>query len=259
MAMISAHRCGAGREVELENTRTALLRAIATDVEYVEFDVRRCADGTFVLFHDASVLVHGSKRPVSSMAYEDFAARADHYLRYDEVLETLAASGKKAHVDLKLVSPPADYATPDRTAEVEVTRQAVAAMGAANIVVTTNEDRSVAAVRAWADDAGVDLLVGLSLGRGRRGLTLLQAARQVLSEIFPGRRYRACGANLVVVQRHLARLAAARWARRHGLPLLVWTVDSERELAYWLQPGRAWLVTTNEPLAALRVREQGRA
>ena len=52
----------------------------------------------------------------------------------------------------------------------------------------------------------------------------------------------------------LARLGVAGFARRRGLPLLVWTVDSERSLRYWMRPGRAWLVTTNQPGLALEVR-----
>ena len=48
-------------------------------------------------------------------------------------------------------------------------------------------------------------------------------------------------------------------ARRRGLPLLVWTVDTERSLSYWMRPGRAWLVTSIEPALALRVRDAGRA
>jgi glycerophosphoryl diester phosphodiesterase len=62
----------------------------------------------------------------------------------------------------------------------------------------------------------------------------------------------------VVVARHtLARLGMAWLARRRGLPLLVWTVDGERSLRYWLRPGRAWMVTTNEPELAMRLRGSG--
>ena len=52
----------------------------------------------------------------------------------------------------------------------------------------------------------------------------------------------------------LARLGVASYARRRGLPLLVWTIDAEKALRYWMRPGRAWLVTTNQPGLALRVR-----
>jgi glycerophosphoryl diester phosphodiesterase len=74
------------------------------------------------------------------------------------------------------------------------------------------------------------------------------------SELWPGVRYRHSRANVVVAHHWLARLRVRRFARRHGLPLLVWTVDTKRSLAYWMRPGRAWLVTTNEPAVALGLR-----
>ena len=52
----------------------------------------------------------------------------------------------------------------------------------------------------------------------------------------------------------LALAALARGARRRGVPVLVWTVDSPRALRFWLRPGRIWMVTTNRPEDALAVR-----
>ena len=52
----------------------------------------------------------------------------------------------------------------------------------------------------------------------------------------------------------LALASLARFARRAGLPLVVWTVDHPVLLRYWMRPGRAWLVTTNRPERALAIR-----
>ena len=52
VVQLSAHRCGAGQDRTLENTRVALDGALRLPVEYVEFDVQRCGDGTLVCFHD---------------------------------------------------------------------------------------------------------------------------------------------------------------------------------------------------------------
>lgn len=254
-AMISAHRCGAGQRIDLENTRTALSCALDLDVEFIEFDVQRCADGICVLCHDDVILIGDELRPLASTPFVAFAAHANQYLCYDEVLTALAKAGKRAHIDLKFTSPLEAYADPETTYEVQAVRQAVEIMGASQIIVTSLDDRSVRAVRDWARKTGVDLLVGLSIGRSLTGLTPLRAARQVLSEVFPARRYRRADANLVVAQWRLARLSSARFARRRRLPLLVWTVDDPAELRYWLKPGRAWLVTTNEPSRALHLRE----
>ena len=75
-----------------------------------------------------------------------------------------------------------------------------------------------------------------------------------MSELLPRLRYQKSRANLVVAKDILARLGVAAFARRRHLPLVVWTVDSEKSLRYWLRPGRAWMVTTNQPGQAMKVR-----
>lgn len=237
--LVSAHRCGAGRERALENTEHAVDRALAIDAEFVEFDVQRCGDGTLVLNHDDVVRIDGQKVRLETLSYVQ-AKRADGapLLRYDRVLEQLRQR-KRAHIDLKFTSPAHLYAMPERTYEVEAVKLAIAVLGVENLIVTSLEDRTVKAVRQWASENGhPELLVGLSLG----------------SEFFPKTRYRECGANLVVANHRLARLSAARFARRANLPLLVWTVDDRMSLRYWLKPGRAWMLTTNHPVTALDMR-----
>ena len=94
-----------------------------------------------------------------------------------------------------------------------------------------------------------------SLGRSVRRLSWLRRIDVRRSELFPHVRIRHSRANLVVAHHLLAQLGVAAYARRRHLPLLVWTVDSERSLRHWLRPGRAWLVTTNHPGLALTVRD----
>ena len=163
-------------------------------------------------------------------------------LRFDEALELLAGRAR-AHLDLKL-----------RGGEIPIVAEAIARLGTDRLLVTTGHDDSVRALRAWADREGHDLQVGLSLGRGVKGFSLWHAIRVRASELFPGVRYRSAGANVVVAHHWLARLRVRRFARRHDLPLVVWTVDTPRSLAHWMRPGRAWLVTTNEPALALGLR-----
>ncbi|WP_164477910.1 glycerophosphodiester phosphodiesterase [Nocardioides pantholopis] len=245
---LSAHRCGAGGDRALENTRTALDRALTLGVEYVEFDVHRCADGTLVLFHDDWVPVDGERRWLREVTFEQFQARAVHFLRYEEVLEALRGRAR-AHIDLKFASPRGEH-------EVAAVARAVEVLGAENIIVTTQHDRSVRAVREWSDARGLPLLTGLSLGRRVRGLPIRAAARIRLSELLPRRRYRASLANLMVANHTLARFGIARFARRRGLPLVVWTIDTPGSMRYWMKPGRAWLVTTNHPEMGLAVRAE---
>jgi glycerophosphoryl diester phosphodiesterase len=252
--MLSAHRCGAGKDTHLENTRTALTRALDMDVEFVEFDVQRCGDGTFVAYHNDWITIDGRRVPLSELTFEEFSGQADHFLRYDEILDTLKGR-KRAHIDFKFVSPPEAYRDPEKTYEVVATRRALEVLGADDIIVTTLEDQSVRVVRDWADSQRIDLLVGLSLGRDLDGMARPRRAAVRACALLPVVRYRRCRANLVVANFRLARKTLALYARLRGLPLLVWTVDEDDELRHWLAPGAAWLVTTNYPDRAARIRE----
>ena len=191
--------------------------------------MQRCADGSLIVHHD----------PIE-------VAPPDA-LTYDEALRLLAGRSR-VHLDLKI--------TDDGV--VEATAAAVRLLGTDRLVVTTLDDRSVAAVRAWSDVHAPALLVGLSLGRGVGGFPLWHQIKVRTSEIWPHVRYRHSRANVVVAHHTLARFAVARFARHRGLPLLVWTVDTESALRYWTRSGRAWLVTSNNPDIALRLRRPER-
>ncbi len=258
--LISAHRCGAGGDTELENSAAALDRALGMGVEFVEFDVQRCRDGALVVFHDEWVEVHGERLVIADLTHAELAAHTGRpVLAYADVLDALAGHAR-AHVDLKFTSPRELYDDPQRPAyEVEATRQAVERLGAEAMIVTTMDDRAVRAVRDWSDETGHELLVGLSLGRNVTGLPWYGQLRVRLSELLPRLRYLESRANLVVANHTLARVGVARFARRHGLPLLVWTIDTPGSLRYWLRPGRAWLVTSNYPTQALVIRDAATA
>jgi glycerophosphoryl diester phosphodiesterase len=218
--LVSAHRC---------LTRQAIEAALRLGVDYVEFDLQRCADGTLVLHHD----------PVD--------VPPPDALGYDDAL-TLLAGHSRAHLDVKFSG----------DGVVDAVAHAVQRLGTDRLIVTTLDEQSVAAVRTWSDQHAPALLVGLSLGRGVTGSPLLRQIGVRISELWPRRRYGRSRANLVVAHHWLARLTVARFARNHGMPLLVWTVDTAPSLRYWTRTGRAWLVTTNEPAVALQLRRPDR-
>jgi len=229
--LISAHRMGAGGDRARENSLPALEEALALGVDYVEFDVWRREDGSFVVAHDPE---------------------HDLGLAYDVVLAAFDGRAR-AHIDLKFTSPPEAYEA-GAAWEVDAARRALEVLGQDRMIVTTGHDLAVRAVRDWGDAAGLDLKVGLSLGRSVRNLSWLRRIEVWRADLFPHVRIRESRANLVVAHHVLARLGVAAYARRRGLPLLVWTVDTPGSLRYWTRPGRAWLVTTNQPGLALRIR-----
>lgn len=258
MVELSAHRCGAGRDTHLENTLEALTRAVGLDVEFVEFDVQRLGDGTLVVFHDDHLGGEmGDPVALAGIDFDAFTARETQYLLYTRVLDEIAGAGKSAHIDFKFVSP-AGVAGED-SFEVQAAKEALDRLPSDRLIFTTLEDRSVRVLRDWLGLQGLDdVLCGLSLGRDIEGLGLAAKVRTRLSELFPRRRYAHSRANLFVCNHRLARITGRRFAQRHHLPMLVWTVDDEEDLAYWLDD-RAWLVTTNFPERALAIRSGGSA
>ena len=55
----------------------------------------------------------------------------------------------------------------------------------------------------------------------------------------------------------LAMLRLIRWTARIGVPLLVWTVDDPRLQRRLLRDDRVWMITTNWPARAVRMRDEG--
>jgi len=253
--LVSAHRFGAGSDTARQGTLPALAAALDLGVDHVEIDVQRCLDATLVVHHDDHVELAGQRLRIDQLTVGQLEAVTGSVVLLADVLDAIGDRAR-AHLDLKLDSPDDRYAEAASTHEVAAVALAVERLGAERVLVTTLDDRAARAVRDWADAQGHDLLVGLSLGRSVRGLPWTEQVRVRVSELRPRRRFGASRADVVVAQHTLARLGVAAFARRTGRPLLVWTVDTEDSLRHWLRPGRAWLVTTNEPALALRVREE---
>ena len=255
MALVSAHEYGA-RHGPMEASAAELFdEAVAVGADYVEFDVRRTADGVFVVQHDPDVAIDGVQRPVRALTWDALEAAGLDLVTYAEVL-TYLRGRTGAHVDLKFHPPGWTYdGDAEDSWDVQATRAAVGALGADRVIVTTGRDRGIAAVRRWSQRECPELLVGLSLGGSRAGQSWRRQIAGHWSELFPARRVAASGANLVVANKWLARFGVARWSHRAGLPLLVWTVDGDRELRRWLHDPRCWMVTTNRVREAVRIRD----
>ena len=178
-------------------------------------DVRRAVDGELRGLHDPS---------------DDVTAPTVR-----EVAELVAAAGASLMLDLK-----------ETGGERETVEAALAVLPPERVVVSTMEDVSVAALRGVFP--GVEL--GLSVGREWRR----PYVRTRLSEAFPARRARACGATFLSVNRRLVPFGVLA---RAPLPVWLWTVDEERELRRFLRDGRLHAVITNRPLRALELLRGG--
>lgn len=234
---ISAH----GHSVHADDgTMATFQRALGTGVDYIEFDIRRTADGELVAFHDGNT-PHGD--PLSAISYK----RLCDLVRYEvpKVAEVMTAiKGRaKAHLDLK-----------EAGGEDEILEVALEILGPGMFIVTTLEDASVRAIKAQSRFQ--DVPVALSLGRDMKHAPRMAWLRTRVSELRPLPRLRACGANWAAVEHRLARAGVQRQCRRHQYNVMVWTVNNEREIRYWLARHRADVLITDQPALAMALREQ---
>lgn len=252
-ALLSAHRGAAAQSGCRDNSWESLAAAVTLPVDYVEFDVHRTADGEFVLHHLPRVRdARGRRYAISTSTYEELTAAAGAPLvRFADALALLRANGKLAHIDFKFASPWPLHLPPWTSYEVEAAEIALRAMGdPASFILTSLVDESVRLLRNWADERSPETLIGLSLGLGEWRHGPIKQVKIRVSEVFPSRRVTRCRANLVVVQHRLADVRVLRWAGRHGIPVLVWTVDKPRKLRRFLDDHRVWMVTSNHPARA---------
>ncbi|MDX3247961.1 glycerophosphodiester phosphodiesterase family protein [Streptomyces sp. ME18-1-4] len=232
---VSAHRGGSERFEAA--TREAYEDALASGAEYVEFDVRRTADGVYVVHHDARV-GHGGP-PLARITYAELCGRVGNTVPVVEDVMTLVAGKLVAHLDLK-----------ETGYERELVDRAVALLGRDGFVATSLEDVSVAAItRAFPG-----VRTALSLGRDRKEVGAARLAGTRASELFPMRRVRACGAHGVAVHQRLARATVLRRAARHRLFTMVWTVNDDPGLRTFLADTRVDVLVTDRPRRAVELR-----
>ncbi|MEV7398438.1 glycerophosphodiester phosphodiesterase [Aeromicrobium sp. NPDC092404] len=241
MPLVSAHRGGAADDRSAQNTLAAFESAIALGCDYVEFDVRLTADGRPVIFHDDEIDDDTITRSISRHRHDEFSP--DRLVDLDTVL-ALIRGRVRAHVDLKV-----------RGDDLVLVQQIVTMLGTDQAIITTAEDSSVRRIRRWSKTHAPDLLVGLS-SSPRSGTANWFVRKLVrIESAFPRLRVRLSGANLVVSHKIVARLSLKTYARKRGLPLLVWTVDKTDELERWMNDPDVWMVATNYPARAIAARQ----
>jgi glycerophosphoryl diester phosphodiesterase len=196
MAAISAHSPRTG-------TIEAFAKATQAGAEYVEFDIRRTADGELAAYHDAHTR---QGEPLAAISYSRLCELAGYPVpRLADVMATIAGKAT-GHLDLK-----------DTGGEEKVVEMALDILGPGNFVVTTLEDRSVAAVKEHFPAVPAALSLGRDLDEVPRG----RRAGTRLSELFPMRRLRACRADWVAVHRRLAAAGVLAQCHRAGIKAMV--------------------------------------
>ena len=258
---ISAHR--GGGETAPEGTYDAYQAALEAGADYLEFDVRRTADGELVAFHPArmrsarvgqhsvgqhnvgqhSVGQHsvGQQRAVSALSYAELCRLAGHLVPTTSGVLGLLAGRASAHIDLK---------EPDCLGPIVT--QALRVLAPERIIVSTGDRSAVAELgRRWPA-----VPAGLTIGGTLADTARFLAGRARLPVQSPVDAVVAAGAGWAVVHERLARAGALVDCRRRGLATMVWTVNDDTALARWLGCPAVDVVVTDRPRRAAALRGQ---
>lgn len=256
--LVSAHRCGyaeLGTVGGHEDPLAGIAHSAKVGADFCEFDVRRCADGTFVIAHDADGGTGDESCLISGLGWPELRDRAPGVCTLDELLAALESSGLGAHVDIKFRTP-ADAWKAGARWEAEVIAAVTSRLDPSTVVVTSGIRRTTSTIRAWAREHDSPVVVALSIGGTVRGMTWRNAIRRRWGELFPQLRFRRSEADAVAAHFALAMIRLARWTTRIGVPLLVWTVDSPWLQKRFLHDKRIWMITTNHPARAVALRDR---
>lgn len=227
-AAISAHR--GGSEAAPGGTYDAYRHAVGVGADFVEFDVRRTADGELVVYHDARP---PGGEAVADLAYDRLSELAGYDVPRVADVMRLIADHAVGHVDLK-----------EPGAWPAVVGLALDLLGAGNFVVTTGADAAVAALRSRHPEVSAALTLNASPARSReRHAALL-------------RRIRACQADWVAVHHRLASAGLLSGLQDQGIRAMVWTVNGDDMTARWLAAPGVDVVVTDHPARAMALRDR---
>jgi glycerophosphoryl diester phosphodiesterase len=256
--LVSAHRCGyaeLGNVGGHEDPLAGIAHSARIGADYCEFDIRRCADGTFVISHDADGGTGDDSCVIADLSWPELRERAPGVCTLDDLLTALETSGLGAHVDMKFRTPAAAWEAGARW-ETEAVAAVTARLDPSRVVVTSGIRNTTNSIRAWAEENGVPVVVALSIGGSVRGMSWSDAVQRRWGELFPQHRFVRSEADAVAAHFVLAMIRLVRWTTHIGVPLLVWTVDSARLQKRFLHDKRIWMITTNHPARAVALRDR---
>jgi glycerophosphoryl diester phosphodiesterase len=116
------------------------------------------------------------------------------------------------------------------------------------------EDASLHAIKR----AHPEVRTALSLGRDLQEFSRFAALAIRYHELFPRRRIRRIQADGIAVHKRIARLKGLALAQQMDIFAMVWTVDEDDLLQNFLLDERVYVLITNRPRAAVRLRAAGR-
>ena len=220
---IVAHRGGVGDHPE--NTLEAFSGAASSGAMAIETDVRSTRDGVQVMSHDDALTVDGVEYPFKSWDYADLKSLKSDLCTLDEALSVISATNLSLLLELKSGS------------NVPLCIDAVKACGMQDrTTILSFRQKKLRKAREYDPDIALGLIVG-------------EAPSDIEDTVANLKLSMVCQE-----YHHLTKETLAAW-HDLGLHVNIWTVDSEAQLARYLDWG-VDSITTNYPKLAISIMEQ---
>jgi glycerophosphoryl diester phosphodiesterase len=232
-ALIIAHRGGTG--TAYENTIAAFEAAIRLGADLVECDLRRTADGCYLIHHDSAVGRAAIARCTSSEVRKKGRALGYEIPTLDELLEAISG---RIGLDLELK---------EDGYEAAVVNLLLKRTSPDQFVITSFHPGSIKTVKACFPDIRCGILLAKPSSRNRS--MAADAQSRLLTSI------RQPGADFVAAHWKYIQLGALPGAVDNGLPIWVWTVNERSALERCLGEKRIEAVITDEVELALALRD----
>ncbi len=223
---IIAHR-GASGLVEYDNSLESFRKAIEIGVDMIEFDVRRTKDGKLVAFHDSDI----DGRKISSLTYSEIVKISESIgFKVPLVEDVIKLSKGKVGLDIELK---------EEGYEDILIKLVRGHLDHDEFVMKSFSDRAVKAIKRHDPKIRTGLLLGVENPENK--------LKTRLSELFPGRRLKRCGADFVSPNYRLLKLFFMRRMRERDV--YVWTVNDVDLMEKLMKKGVDGLITDRPDLA----------
>ena len=230
--IIVAHR-GASR-YSRGNTMEAYLRAIELGADMLELDIRRTKDGRFIAYHDEDI----SGKRVDSLTLDEIRGLSRDF-EIPTLEGVLAFAKKRIRLDVELK---------EESYEEDVVALVLKHMSVEEFIITSFSDDPLRFVKARYPDVTVGLILGKEGPKSD--------VRRRLSELFPMKRCRRIGADVLIPHWKLIRLGFLKRAKKHHKPVIVWTVNERAMLSRLLKNEAIDGIITDVPDLALTLRNE---
>lgn len=237
--LVVAHRGGSPEDVD--NSLAAFEHALAVGVDLIECDLRRSAESTIVLYHDASA----GGRKLSALTMPEIRAIIPTLLTLDELLDQLVDAGPSGKLVLDLKERGIERSL------IPILEQRPDLVS--KVLVSTVHTASLRRLSHEYPD------MRLALSRGHlisslRPMGLQRIAAKLLRPVFPvwlSLQLRWCRATAVAMQYHLIDPTAVQRYHRLGCRAYCWTVD-DCSTAQRMADAGVDMIATNVPRELLR-------